>query len=52
DTVQRRVKLQVTWTTKTFPSLALMTVYNQHMEGVYLSDQLLQYYTAQHKTMK
>ncbi|XP_046692058.1 piggyBac transposable element-derived protein 3-like isoform X1 [Silurus meridionalis] len=52
DTVQRRVKLQGKWETKTFPCTALVTAYNQHMGGVDLSDQLLQYYTAQHKTMK
>ncbi len=51
-TVQRRVKSQDTWRTKTFPSPAPVTAYNQHMGGVDLSDQLLQYYTTQHKTMK
>ncbi|KAI2652456.1 PiggyBac transposable element-derived protein 4 [Labeo rohita] len=52
DTVQRRVKSQGTWRTKTFPCPAPVSAYNQHMGGVDLSDQLLQYYTAQHKTMK
>ncbi|CAM4610453.1 unnamed protein product, partial [Leuciscus chuanchicus] len=52
ETVQRRVKTQDTWRTMTFPCPAPVTAYNKHMGGVDLSDQLLQYYTAQHKTMK
>ncbi|KAK7122075.1 hypothetical protein R3I93_023012 [Phoxinus phoxinus] len=52
DRVQRKVKAQDTWRTKTFPCPAPVTAYNQHMTGADLSDQLLQYYTAQHKTMK
>jgi ribosomal protein L31 len=52
DTAQRRVKTQDTWRTKTFPCPTPVTEYNKHMGGVDLSDQLLQYYTAQHKTMK
>ncbi|CAM4451736.1 unnamed protein product [Leuciscus chuanchicus] len=52
DTAQRRVKTQDAWRTKTFPCPAPVIAYNKHMGGVDLSDQLLQYYTAQHKTMK
>uniref|UniRef100_A0A672JWH4 PiggyBac transposable element-derived protein domain-containing protein n=1 Tax=Sinocyclocheilus grahami TaxID=75366 RepID=A0A672JWH4_SINGR len=52
DTVQRRVKTQDTWSLKTFPCPAPVTAYNQYMEGVDLPDRLLQYYTAQHKTLK
>ncbi|KAM9481429.1 piggyBac transposable element-derived protein 4-like isoform 2-T2 [Clarias gariepinus] len=50
DTVQRKMKSQGTWRTKKFPCPAPVTAYNRHM--VDLSGQLLQYYTAQHKTMK
>ncbi|KAL0185005.1 hypothetical protein M9458_020701, partial [Cirrhinus mrigala] len=52
DTVQRRVKTQDAWRTKSFPCSAPVTAYNQHMGGVDLSDQLLQYYSTQHKAMK
>ncbi|XP_051739543.1 piggyBac transposable element-derived protein 4-like [Ctenopharyngodon idella] len=52
DRVQRKVKAQDTWRTKTFPCPAPATAYNHHMAGTDLSDQLLEYYTAQHKTMK
>lgn len=52
ETVQRRVKTQDTWKTKTFPCPAPVTAYNEHMEGVDRSNKLLQYYTAQYKRMK
>ncbi|KAL1277287.1 hypothetical protein QQF64_023960 [Cirrhinus molitorella] len=52
DTVQKSVKTQDTWRTKTFPCPPLVTAFNQHMGGIDLSDQLLQYYTTQHKAMK
>uniref|UniRef100_A0A8C2CEM4 PiggyBac transposable element-derived protein domain-containing protein n=1 Tax=Cyprinus carpio TaxID=7962 RepID=A0A8C2CEM4_CYPCA len=52
ERVQRKIKAQDTWKTKSFPCPAPVIAYNQHMGGVDLSDQLLQYYTAQHKTMK
>lgn len=52
ECVQRKIKAQHTWKAKSFPCPAPVTAYNQHMGGVDLSDQLLQYYAAQHKTMK
>ncbi|XP_058622798.1 piggyBac transposable element-derived protein 4-like [Onychostoma macrolepis] len=52
ESVQRKFKAQHTWKAKSFPCPAPVTAYNQHMGGVDLSDQLLQYYAAQHKTMK
>ncbi|XP_048014555.1 piggyBac transposable element-derived protein 4-like [Megalobrama amblycephala] len=52
DRVQRKVKAQDTWRTKTFPCPSPVIAYNQHMVGADLSDQLLEYFTAQHKTMK
>ncbi|KTF95365.1 hypothetical protein cypCar_00049223 [Cyprinus carpio] len=52
DNVQGRVKTQNGWRTKSFPCPAPVTAYNQHMVGIDLSDQLLQYYSTQHKTMK
>ncbi|KAL0154568.1 hypothetical protein M9458_048831, partial [Cirrhinus mrigala] len=52
ERVQRRVKAQEAWKTKSFPCPAPVSAYNQHMGGVDLSDQLLQYYAAQNKTMK
>ncbi|XP_059402818.1 piggyBac transposable element-derived protein 4-like [Carassius carassius] len=50
--VKRNIKAQDTWKTKSVPCPAPVTAYSQHMGGVDLSDQLLQYYAAQHKTMK
>ncbi|XP_048013474.1 piggyBac transposable element-derived protein 4-like [Megalobrama amblycephala] len=50
--VKRKVKVQDTWKTKIFPCPAPLTAYNHHMAGADLSDQLLQYYTVKHKTMK
>uniref|UniRef100_A0A672KS12 PiggyBac transposable element-derived protein domain-containing protein n=1 Tax=Sinocyclocheilus grahami TaxID=75366 RepID=A0A672KS12_SINGR len=52
ERVQRKIKAQDAWKTKILPCPAPVTAYNQHMGDVDLSDQLLQYYTAQHKTMK
>ncbi|XP_048015513.1 piggyBac transposable element-derived protein 4-like [Megalobrama amblycephala] len=52
DRVQRKAKAQDTWRTKTFPCPSPVTAYNHHMAGADLSDQLLEYFTAQHKTMK
>ncbi|XP_039512577.1 piggyBac transposable element-derived protein 4-like [Pimephales promelas] len=50
--VQRQVKAHDKRRTKSFPCPAPVAAYNQHMTGGDPSDQLLQYYTAQHKTMK
>ncbi|KAI5623126.1 hypothetical protein C0J50_17380, partial [Silurus asotus] len=53
ETIQRRVKTtKGTWETRTFSCPTPVLRYNQHMGGVDLSDQLIQYYTAQHKTMR
>ncbi|CAM4735282.1 unnamed protein product [Leuciscus chuanchicus] len=52
DRVKRQVKAQETRRTKSFPCPAPVSAYNQHMTSVDPSDQLLQYYTAQHNTMK
>ncbi|XP_043084051.1 piggyBac transposable element-derived protein 4-like isoform X1 [Puntigrus tetrazona] len=52
ERVQRKIKARHTWKAKSFPCPAPVTAYNQHMGGVDLSDQLLQYYATQHKTMK
>ncbi|XP_052453867.1 piggyBac transposable element-derived protein 4-like isoform X35 [Carassius gibelio] len=47
--VKRNIKAQHT---KSVPCPAPVTAYSQHMGGVDLPNQLLQYYAAQHKTMK
>ncbi|KAG1934083.1 piggyBac transposable element-derived protein 4-like isoform X2 [Pimephales promelas] len=52
DCVQRKVKAQDMRRTKSFPCPAPVTAYNLHMTVVDPSDQLLQYYTVQPKTMK
>ncbi|XP_066504148.1 piggyBac transposable element-derived protein 4-like [Hoplias malabaricus] len=53
DTVQRRVKSKLgIWTTEFFPCPTPLIEYNKFMGGVDLSDQLIQYYTTQHKTLK
>ncbi|XP_051955931.1 piggyBac transposable element-derived protein 4-like [Xyrauchen texanus] len=51
ETVQRKVKSQDTWRTKTFPCPDPVTAYNQHMRGIDLSDQLLHGSVTQQKTM-
>lgn len=53
ETIHRKIKTtKGTWDTQTFPCPTPVLKYNQYMGGVDLSDQLIQYYTAQHKTMK
>ncbi|XP_030644477.1 uncharacterized protein LOC115824894 [Chanos chanos] len=53
DTVQRRLKSrQGVWSTESFPCPSPVVEYNKLMGGVDLSDQLIQYYTTQHKTLK
>uniref|UniRef100_A0A3B3S5R5 PiggyBac transposable element-derived protein domain-containing protein n=1 Tax=Paramormyrops kingsleyae TaxID=1676925 RepID=A0A3B3S5R5_9TELE len=53
DTVRRKVKSkQGVWITESFPCPSPVTEYNKYMGGVDLSDQLIQYYTTQHKRMK
>ncbi|KAJ8381867.1 hypothetical protein SKAU_G00026450 [Synaphobranchus kaupii] len=49
-TVQRRAKNS--WTAKSIPCPTPIVEYNQHMGGVELSDQLIQYYSVHHKTMR
>ncbi|XP_056108147.1 piggyBac transposable element-derived protein 4-like [Rhinichthys klamathensis goyatoka] len=53
NTVQRRVKQQDgSWTKTSIPCPTPVLAYNEHMGGVDHSDQLIQYYSAQHKTMR
>ncbi|KAM4590967.1 piggyBac transposable element-derived protein 4 [Odontesthes bonariensis] len=53
DAVQRRVKSkQGLWSRKSVPCPKPVIEYNKHMGGVDLSNQLLQYYTTQHETVK
>lgn len=53
ETVQRRMRERGgSWTKKTIPCPTPVAKYNENMGGVDLSDQLIQYYSAQHKTMR
>ncbi|CAM4557326.1 unnamed protein product [Leuciscus chuanchicus] len=53
NAVQRRVKQQYgSWTRTSIPCPTPVMEYNEHMGGVDHSDQLIQYYSAQHKTMR
>nr|XP_055046360.1 piggyBac transposable element-derived protein 4-like [Misgurnus anguillicaudatus] len=53
ETVQKKVKSQDTWKAKTFPCPAPVTAYDQHIhKRVHLSEDLLQCYSARHRTMK
>ncbi|XP_059392676.1 piggyBac transposable element-derived protein 4-like [Carassius carassius] len=52
DRVKRKAKVQDRWKTKILPCPAPVSAYNHHMGGVDLSNQLLQFYTIQHKAMK
>ncbi|XP_071337656.1 piggyBac transposable element-derived protein 4-like [Trachinotus anak] len=53
DVVQRRVKSRRGgWTTKSFPCPSPVMEYNKFMGGEDSPDQLIQYYTTQHKTLK
>ncbi|XP_047657493.1 piggyBac transposable element-derived protein 3-like [Tachysurus fulvidraco] len=53
NTVQRRVRTQDGgWDTKSIPCPTPVTEYNKHMGSVGLSDQLIQYYSVHHKTMR
>lgn len=52
-TVQRRVKQQDgSWAKVSVPCPTPVREYNEHMGGTDLSDQFIQYYSAQHKTMR
>ncbi len=51
--VKRRIRTEDGgWTTKDIPCPTPVTEYNKYMGGVDLSDQLIQYYTVHHKTMR
>ncbi|XP_062375791.1 piggyBac transposable element-derived protein 4-like [Sardina pilchardus] len=53
DTVDRRVKdRQGSWSKQAVPCPKPVMEYNKYMGGVDLSDQLIQYYTSQHKTAR
>ncbi|KAF3837716.1 hypothetical protein F7725_009484 [Dissostichus mawsoni] len=53
NTVQRRQKQKDgSWTRVETPCPTPVAEYNAHMGGVDLSDQLIQYYSAKHKTMR
>ncbi|XP_031435713.1 piggyBac transposable element-derived protein 4-like isoform X1 [Clupea harengus] len=53
DAAKRRVKSrQGVCSSQSFPCPSPVVEYNKFMGGVYLSDQLIQYYTAQHTTVK
>ncbi|XP_053370298.1 piggyBac transposable element-derived protein 4-like [Clarias gariepinus] len=53
ETIKRKVKTSKgTWSIQTLPCPTPVLKYNEHMGGVDLSNQLIQYYTPQHKTMK
>ncbi|XP_027859071.1 piggyBac transposable element-derived protein 4-like isoform X1 [Xiphophorus couchianus] len=53
ETVQRREKNEVKrWIVKDIPCPTPVMAYNKYMGGVDLSDQLIQYYSAQRKTYR
>ncbi|XP_039504222.1 piggyBac transposable element-derived protein 4-like isoform X3 [Pimephales promelas] len=53
NTVERRVRrTDGSWKAKSIPCPTPITEYNKNMGGVDLSDQLIQYYSVHHKTMR
>ena len=53
DVTRRKVKSkQGVWSSLSYPCPSPVAEYNRFMGGVDLSDQLIQYYTVQHKTLK